>query len=186
MKNLGNFVGAIAVYCGLIFFLQKDQRYLYGLLLCLLLWLVLNLYPIFSQKHRFARAELVIIDEMSGIEFEQYTKFLLTKVGYLKIKETSRIGDQGIDLLAQKDGVSYGFQCKRWKKKVGNKAVQEVHAGLGYYGLDQGIVITNNYFTKSASELAAKLNVRLWARDDLAKILREQQKLQAVKEKKAS
>ncbi|WP_088325033.1 restriction endonuclease [Bacillus cereus] len=52
-----------------------------------------------------------------------------------------------------------GIQVKRYSDKVPNKAVQEVIAGIAYYKLDQGVVITNTYFTKQAQNQAKGTNV---------------------------
>lgn len=91
--------------------------------------------------------------------------------GYQNVSDTGEGPDQGVDVRATKEGVTYGIQCKRWKKRVGNKAVQEIHAGKDFYKLDRGIVVTNNYFTNSAKQLAKKLKIELWDRDDLMKMI---------------
>ena len=84
-------------------------------------------------------------------------------------------------MIAQKGDIKIGIQCKRWKKKIGNKAVQEVHAGVGYYSLDKGIVLTNSAFTNSAKDLAEKLSVEIWDRSDLITLI-ESMKKQEKKE----
>lgn len=66
-----------------------------------------------------------------------------------------------------------GAQTKCYSNSVGNKAIQEVIAGLGYYKLDKGIVITNNYFTNSAIDLAKSSDVILWVRNILKEKLLE-------------
>ena len=38
----------------------------------------------------------------------------------------------------------------------------EIYAGAKFYDADKCIVVTNNYFTKSAKEIADKNNVILW------------------------
>ena len=45
---------------------------------------------------------------------------------------------------------------------VGNKAVQEAYAGANFYDCDKAVVMTNITFTKSATQLAQKLDVELW------------------------
>jgi restriction system protein len=45
------------------------------------------------------------------------------------------------------------------------KAVQEVYAGRDYYGRMVGAVMTNQYFTQPAVDMARKLNIMLWDRD---------------------
>lgn len=76
-------------------------------------------------------------------------------------------GDQGIDIIAQKDGFRLGIQCKLYSQAVGNRAVQEALAGIQYYGLHLAAVLTNAPFTKSASDLAAAANVLLVSHYDI-------------------
>jgi restriction system protein len=116
--------------------------------------------------------ELKDIDLMTGEKFEHYFANLLRKSNYKKVKVTQYQGDQGIDVLAQKENRKIGYQCKRYKKNVGNKAVQEAHAGKSYYNLAEVYVVTNRYFTKSAKELAHKTGVQLIDRDGLYKMVR--------------
>ena len=56
----------------------------------------------------------------------------------------------------------YGIQCKYYSYPVGNKAVQEAYAGANFYDCDKAMVMTNLTFTRSATELAQKLEVELW------------------------
>lgn len=113
-----------------------------------------------KEFHRF-------FDRMDGLEFEDYCARLLKRNGYKKVEVTGASGDQGIDIIAYRHRKSYGIQCKNYKGKVNNKAVQEAYAGRTYYGLDYGVVLTNNYFTKSARELAEETDIQLWDRDTL-------------------
>lgn len=66
-----------------------------------------------------------------------------------------------MDVKASKDGIDLVAQCKRFAKPVGNKAVQEVVAGIKYYAANKGIVIAPNGFTKSAERLAESNNIDL-------------------------
>lgn len=155
---------------------NPQSLFLYVGIIFLSIAFVAEIFPYLSQIKRFSKAELETIDLMTGVEFENYMAFLLEKNGYLKVKVTQSYGDQGIDIIAQKDNIKFGFQCKRWKKNVGNKAIQEVHAGIGYYSLDKAIVVTNSYFTQSAKQLASKLDVELWDRKTLIKFLEDYKK----------
>ena len=139
------------------------------------------LYNILSEKKRFSKAKITEIDEMSGLEFEDYVVYLLLNSGYQKAENTGEGPDQGVDVRAVKDKVKYGIQCKRWKNKVGNKAIQEIHAGKDYYQLDQAIVVTNSFFTASAKELAKRLNIELWDRTAVIQMIEKvhQQKKKA-------
>ena len=92
----------------------------------------------------------VDLDEMEGHEFEYYCADLLRKRGFEEVEVTPGSGDYGVDILAEKDGVSYAIQCKRYAAPVGVKAIQEAYAGRDYYDRMVGAVLTNQYFTKPA------------------------------------
>ncbi|OJE37261.1 hypothetical protein BAQ44_16700 [Bacillus mobilis] len=109
---------------------------------------------------------------MDGYQFEEFVAQLFQEMGY-KTEVTSSSGDYGIDVIAKRKGLTMGIQAKRYSDKVPNKAVQEVIAGIAFYNLDQGLVITNNYYTKPAQNQAKGTNVLLWDRDMLLQKLRE-------------
>ena len=69
------------------------------------------------------------LDEMDGLDFEYYCADLLAENGFVDVQVTRSSGDYGIDILAEKEGVTYAIQCKRYTGLVGVKAVQEAYAG---------------------------------------------------------
>ena len=95
-----------------------------------------------------------------------------TMDGFVDVKVTRSSGDYGVDILAEKDGVTYAIQCKRYTGLVGVKAVQEAYAGRDYYDRMVGAVLTNQYFTKPAVQAARKLKILLWDRDYLQEMER--------------
>lgn len=109
------------------------------------------------------------IDNMDGHKFEYLCAEVLRKNRYENIMVTNASGDQGVDILASKDGIQYAIQCKRYSQTVGNKAVQEIYAGMKFYHAHVGIIITNNYFTNSAQKLAEQVGIVLWDRKFLMK-----------------
>lgn len=100
--------------------------------------------------------------KMDGHEFEQYCADLLTRNGFTRVEVTKASGDFGIDVLAEKDGVTYAIQCKYYTDKVGNHAVQEAFAGKEYYDRMIAVVMTNSTFTPAAIETARQTHVLLW------------------------
>lgn len=110
-------------------------------------------------------------DYMEGHDFEYFCAELLRKNGFSNVEVTQGSGDQGIDILATKDGIKYGIQCKCYSSDIGNKAVQEVFSGKTFYNCHVGVVLTNRYFTSSAKELAEKNGVLLWDRDKLNEMI---------------
>lgn len=127
---------------------------------------------IFQRHFRYRDLSLERIDDMDGFDFERFCAYLLKRNGYRHITVTQESGDQGVDIIATKDKVKYGIQCKRYNGFVGNRAVQEVWAGHEYYELDGAIVLTNSTFSDSAIELADELGVTLIDRDEFRKMLR--------------
>lgn len=109
------------------------------------------------------------IDTMDGHDYEYFCADVLKHHGYDNVQVTRGSGDQGVDITAERDGIKYAVQCKRYSQAVGNKAVQEIYAGMRFYGCHVGIIMTNNYFTSSAKELAKRNGIILWDRDMLDK-----------------
>ncbi len=104
------------------------------------------------------------MDDMDGREFEEYCASLLEKCGFLEPEITRASHDYGVDIITEKDGISYAIQCKRHTEPVGIKAIQEAYAGRDYYDCMVGVVMTSQYFTAPATELAKKLKILLWDR----------------------
>ena len=90
------------------------------------------------------------IDRMEGHDFEYFCAVLLKTNGYEKAEVTPGSGDQGIDVIAAKDGIRYGIQCKCYSSDIGNKAVQEAYSGKEFYNCHIGVVLTNRSFTTAA------------------------------------
>lgn len=107
------------------------------------------------------------LNQMSGLDFEDFVAKWLILEGYRGVQKTPITNDYGIDLVARKDNVRVGVQCKRYSDKVGVGAIQEVSAGLPVYECDRGIVITNSSFTENAKELAISNGVELIDGSDL-------------------
>lgn len=125
-----------------------------------------------KQKVSFVNTiSLEYVDGLDGYGFEEFTSELLRGLGFDRCTTTQSSGDYGIDVVAEKDGVKYGIQCKNYTQAVGNKAIQEAYSGKDYYGCHVAIVFTNNYFTPSAVNQAEKNGVVLWDRDKLREFI---------------
>ena len=99
-------------------------------------------------------------DDMDPYEYEHFCANEFKKNGW-DANATQGSSDQGVDVIAYKDGVTLVGQCKKYKRAVGNKAVQEVVAGIKFYDASIGIVIAPNGFTKSANALAEANDIKL-------------------------
>ncbi|WLR53786.1 restriction endonuclease [Mesobacillus subterraneus] len=107
------------------------------------------------------------IDKMTGVQFENFVKVLLEKLGYENVQVTKASGDEGVDILAYRNGKKIAVQCKRYSSKLTNSAIQEVFSGKHFYNCQEAYVITNSYFTENAQILAKKHKVELIDRDRL-------------------
>ena len=111
------------------------------------------------------------IDAMEGHEFEQFIASLLCKLGYKNVEVTRGSGDQGVDVLAEKDDIRYAIQCKCYSSDLGNTPVQEVNTGKVIYHCHVGVVVTNRYFTQGAKDAANATGVLLWDRSKLTALI---------------
>ena len=140
---------------------MKQYYGIIGLVLIIILLCVL----LFVLKRKAGRRRTLEMDFMEGYEFEHYCAGLLSDHGFTDVEVTRESGDYGVDVLAQREGVTYAIQCKCYSAPVGIRAVQDVYAGRDYYDRMVGVVMTNQYFTAPAVKFARKLNILLWDRD---------------------
>lgn len=108
---------------------------------------------------------------LSGDDFEDYLFQIFTYRGY-EVTRTGKAGDQGVDLIATRDGVKLAIQAKCYQGSVGNEPVQEVYAGMVHYKCQRCVVMTSSYFTASAKKLAESVGCTLVEGGQLAMFVR--------------
>ena len=150
--------------------MNQESIYIVGIIYIVLLCLAMVF--VITRKYR-KKCAIHSLDEIEGHEFEYYCAELLKRRGFIDVSVTKGSGDYGIDILAEKDGVTYAIQCKAYATPVGVKAVQEAYAGREFYDRMVGAVLTNQYFTKPAVEAAKKLKILLWDRGYLDSMIEE-------------
>ena len=119
------------------------------ILVSVILWMIVKKFR--RKSHQF--------DHLDGHEFEYYCARLLCNRGFTEVEVTKGSGDYGVDILAEKEGVTYAIQCKCYTAPIGVKAIQEAYAGKDFYDRMVGAVMTNQYFTTPAVEAAKKLKI---------------------------
>lgn len=129
---------------------------------------------IYRKLHR--KYTLKQLDKMDGHQFEYACADILKANGYKHVKVTRGSGDFGVDVIAEKDKVRYAIQCKRYNHKLDNTPIQEVVGGLAYYQCDKGAVMTNQYFTEPAKQLAQVNDIKLFDRDTLSHMVDKTEK----------
>ena len=118
-------------------------------------------YDILTNKYENKEVEL-----RTGIDYENYVEAILKEDNFI-VNRTPTTGDQGVDLIANKNNIRIAIQCKYYSKPVGNKAVQEVIAGKDYYECEYACVVSNNTFTPAAKKLASVSNILLLNEDNI-------------------
>nr|WP_245403023.1 restriction endonuclease [Peribacillus muralis] len=103
---------------------------------------------------------------MDGVQFRYFLAALFKHIGY-KVKTTQASSDYGADILIVKEDKKIVIQAKRYLKKVGIKAVQEITAAKSHYEANNAWVVTNSFFTNRAIELAKSNGVRLLIEENL-------------------
>lgn len=123
------------------------------------------------------------IDEMDGNSFAEYIAYILETDGF-SCYLSKKSYDYGVDIIAKNEYITLGVQCKISNSEpLDNHAIQEIVAGVGYYNLDKGMVVTNSTFHKRAIQLSEKNHIVLWDRKKLyKKILESKHKEQAYYE----
>ena len=104
---------------------------------------------------------LEILKGMEGYAFERFCKRLLRESGFIEVNTNPKKGaDGGIDgtgiLRVNLVSFKICFQCKCWKNtSVGAPAIRNFRGALDM-GIDKGLFITTNSFTKPAKDEAEK------------------------------
>lgn len=124
------------------------------------------------RYRKLKRTRINEVDKMSGEEFEQFLAAFFKKRGY-KVSLTAQSGDYGADLILKNGRETIVVQAKRYSGTVGVKAVQEIIGAVRMYEASEAWVVTNNYFTKQAVNLADMNDVYLIDRDQLIDLLSE-------------
>ena len=157
--------------------MKSNMLFLVLIFICIVLIVRKIWPPINNLGHsEFYNIDLSAVDYMDGHDFEYWCADLLRHNGFSNVQVTQGSGDQGVDILAQKDKKQFAIQCKRYNKSLGNRPIQEVNTGKTIYGCTVAAVMTNQYFTKGAVDAARAVGVQLWDRDVLSKMLEQRNK----------
>lgn len=99
---------------------------LYAIAIVLILAALRLSIKIFKFFRRFRHnLSFRAIDKMDGVEFEHYITQILKRQGYSRVRLTEQY-DYGVDIIAEKDGVKWGIQVKRYSGLVKASAVRQV------------------------------------------------------------
>jgi restriction endonuclease Mrr len=114
------------------------------------------------------------LSEYSALEFEEWFADILKELEYEKVTPTPSSNDEGIDILAEKEGLKVAIQCKHWKKKkVGRPEVQAFLGAIQHAQLTRGILVTTGLFTEGARKMADEHPIKLIDDFELRNLIQE-------------
>lgn len=93
-------------------------------------------------------------------DFERWCAEAIDAQGWT-VTETPLTGDQGIDLLVERDSVVVAIQCKATARPAGTASVQQAIAGMHFSNADYSCTISLNGYTPGARALAKKSHTEL-------------------------
>ncbi len=109
----------------------------------------------YRESRQYRRQQLVQKNwkAMRGGELEQFLAEVFSELEYT-VDRTGKAGDQGVDLIASKNGHRIAVQVKGYVDSVANTAIQEAYTGMRYHNCDACAVITNSRFTSGGKNIA--------------------------------
>ncbi|WP_199514911.1 restriction endonuclease [Nucisporomicrobium flavum] len=127
----------------------------------------------FRRSRRLARQELTVAvtDAMSGSQFEHWVARLMRASGCWRVRVSGGSGDMGADVTGfAPDGRRLVVQCKRYATKVGSPEVQRFAGTARHiHGADVALMVTNNYLTAQAADVARRCHISVVDRDALGR-----------------
>ncbi len=142
---------------------------------------IIVLFGIWRRKSRFKHVQgflsdrelLLKLRNMHPAEFEEYIADLFSKLGY-KTETVGGSHDEGIDVMAEKDGIKHYIQCKKFITQVVSVgAVRDFYGAItDHLAKGKGYFITTNKFTLEAEKFAEDKPIELINGQKLIKYIR--------------
>jgi len=106
---------------------------------------------------------MVVLDNLSGFEFEDLVEDVFRNFGYENVRQAERTADEGRDVIMEEvvDGQRRAIivECKD-TDTVGRPVVQKLHSAIATFDFDgpkRGMVVTTGRFTNPAQEYVQRL-----------------------------
>jgi hypothetical protein len=134
-------------------------------------------YPAYKQyKAEYARYRSAIAIwvrqqrewwlRLDGRSFEVEAGTVFRRRGYT-VRRVGGSGDQGVDLLLTKDGLTIAVQCKAHRNPVGPGAIRDLYGAMVHHRHREAWILSTTGFTRGAKAFAAGKPIRLLTLEDL-------------------
>jgi HJR/Mrr/RecB family endonuclease len=114
-----------------------------------------------DEERKKGNQTLDNLRRLSFGEFEEFVKELLQELDYEKVTLRGGSGDQGADILAEKDGQRFAIQCKQYKSKVGSPEVQRLLGAMQSTESQRGFLVTTSMFSLPAEKITREAPIDL-------------------------
>lgn len=121
-----------------------------------------------AERQRQRKLEQYWIS-MDGVGFERELGGLFRAMGY-GVRRTPTSGDQGVDLVLRKNGVTIVVQCKAHKNVVGPAVARELFGSMVAFRAKAAILACTGGFTKGVHEFVKGKPIRLLDASAIAKM----------------
>lgn len=106
---------------------------------------------------------------LSGHGFEDALAQLFRKRGFHAVVSKSG-GDEGIDIILEKDGMKSIVQCKAHAKPIGPVVARELYGAMLHFNVERGILASTFGFTDGVHKFVADKKIELLNLDDILKM----------------
>ena len=113
-----------------------------------------------SRQYRLQQLAARNWRAMRGGDLETFLEKVFSELQY-SVERTGGAGDQGVDLITERDGHRIALQVKGYLDSVPNTAIQEAFTGMAFYKCDTCAVITNSRFTTGGKNIASSVGCAL-------------------------
>lgn len=116
------------------------------------------------QRLKHTENPKINLNDLNPRELEFYLANTINQLIGWQAEVTKAANDQGADVIVTgPQGQRIAIQVKHYKRKVGNKAVQEIVASKALYDCTHAVVFTSGPgYTSAAKQLAKANQVPLW------------------------
>jgi len=126
-----------------------------------------------AEEQKEASQTLERLSKLSPRGFEEFIGDLFEGLGYQRVNIRGGSGDQGVDILAEKDGQRVAIQCKRYKGIVGLHQVRDLIGAMRLEDAQRGLLITTGVFSIQAERMVREAQIEMIDGNKLIEVIAE-------------
>ncbi len=120
-----------------------------------------------EAKRASFRKKVGYWQSLKAVRLEKECASLFARQDYL-VTDTPPSGDEGIDLILEKDGKKTVVQCKGYEDPAGPNIVRELFGSMHHFKADSAILVCTGGFTRGVWDFVKGKPIRLMSAKTLA------------------